>query len=184
MKLNPLPSNEETNSQESDFAEFNFHGISRRQFLTVLSFSLGGIAAALVSVPIIGFLISPLLNKPKEVWRPVGKAEDFRVGTTSEVSFQDPSPLPWAGVTSRTAAWLRRDSQEQFTAFSVNCTHLGCPVRWLPSATLFMCPCHGGVYDQSGNVVAGPPPKPLVHYPVRVRNGEVEVRTSPLPITT
>ncbi|MEJ2710473.1 MAG: Rieske 2Fe-2S domain-containing protein, partial [Anaerolineales bacterium] len=150
MKLNPLSSNQETNPQQPDSGEFNFHGITRRQFLTVLSVSLGGIAAALVSVPIIGFLFSPLLNKPKEVWRPVGKAEDFRVGTTSEVSFQDPSPMPWAGVTSRTAAWLRRDSQDQFTAFSVNCTHLGCPVRWLPSATLFMCPCHGGVYDQSG----------------------------------
>jgi menaquinol-cytochrome c reductase iron-sulfur subunit len=24
-------------------------------------------------------------------------------------------------------------------AFSINCTHLGCPVRWLPDANLFMC---------------------------------------------
>jgi menaquinol-cytochrome c reductase iron-sulfur subunit len=61
---------------------------------------------------------------------------------------------------------------------------LGCPVRWLPDADLFMCPCHGGVYYKDGKVAAGPPPRPLVKYPVRLRNGQVEIRTSPLPIST
>jgi menaquinol-cytochrome c reductase iron-sulfur subunit len=85
-------------------------------------------------------------------------------------------------VTARTAAWLRRESQDQFTAYSINCTHLGCPVRWLDDAHLFMCPCHGGVYYQDGTVAAGPPPRPLIKYPVRVHDGQVEIRTSPLPI--
>lgn len=159
-------------------------GPNRRQFLTVLSLALGGLAASLVGIPVVGFILSPFLRKPAEVWRPVGRVEDFRVGTTSAVTISDPSPLPWAGVTAKSAAWLRRDSQDTFIAYSVNCTHLGCPVRWLPDANLFMCPCHGGVYDQIGRPVAGPPPKPLVHYPVRVNNGEVEIRTSPIPITT
>jgi menaquinol-cytochrome c reductase iron-sulfur subunit len=159
-------------------------GPNRRQFLTVLSFTLGGLAATLVGVPIVGFLLSPFLRRPAEVWRPVGNADDFRVGSTTQVTLVDPSPLPWAGVTSRSAAWLRRESQDTFIAYSVNCTHLGCPVRWLPDANLFMCPCHGGVYDQIGRPVAGPPPKPLVTYPVRVNNGIVEIQTSPLPITT
>ena len=159
-------------------------GPDRRQFLTILSFALGGLAASLVGVPIVGFLLSPFLRRPPEVWRPVGRVDDFQVGSTSQVTLVDPSPLPWAGVSSRSAAWLRRESQDQFIAYSVNCTHLGCPVRWLPDANLFMCPCHGGVYDQIGRPVAGPPPKPLVTYPVRVNNGVVEIQTSPLPITT
>jgi menaquinol-cytochrome c reductase iron-sulfur subunit len=154
----------------------------RRRFLERLSIGLGSLAAALVAVPCIGFLLGPLLRKVPEVWRSVGALDSFGIGKTVEVTFQDASPLPWAGVTAKTAAWLRREGDQQFMAFSVNCTHLGCPVRWLPDADLFMCPCHGGVYYKDGKVAAGPPPRPLVQYPVRVRNGTVEIRTGPLPI--
>ena len=56
-------------------------------------------------------------------------------------------------------------------------------MRWVPDAELFMCPCHGGVYYKDGKVAAGPPPRPLSRYPVRVRAGNVEVRTMPIPIT-
>jgi len=118
------------------------------------------------------------------VWRRVGNVESFEIGSTVEVTFEDASPLPWSGQTAQTAAWLRRESQEVFTAFSVNCTHLGCPVRWLPDANLFLCPCHGGAYYQDGRVAAGPPPRSLVRYEVRVRQGQVEVLTSPVPIST
>jgi menaquinol-cytochrome c reductase iron-sulfur subunit len=111
--------------------------------------------------------------------RAVGK---FQVGQTVEVAFPDASPLPWAGVTAQTAAWLRRLSQDQFVAYAINCTHLGCPVRWLPDTKLFMCPCHGGVYYADGTVAAGPPPRPLFTYPVRVNKGQVEILTRPIPI--
>jgi menaquinol-cytochrome c reductase iron-sulfur subunit len=112
----------------------------------------------------------------------VGKVHDFKAGTTVNVAFQDSSPLPWSGVTAQTAAWLRRNGELEFIAFSMNCTHLGCPVRWLPDANLFMCPCHGGVFYSDGRVASGPPPKPLHQYPVRVESGEVQILTSPVPI--
>ena len=104
-------------------------------------------------------------------------------GQTVDVKFEDASSVAWAGVTGQTAAWLRCDPDGRFTAFAVNCTHLGCPVRWLDSAELFMCPCHGGVYYKDGSVAAGPPPHPLIQYPVRVQNGAVEILASPTPIT-
>ena len=157
---------------------------TRRQFLTGLSLTLGGISAAIVAVPVIGAFVGPLLRRVPRVWRRVGNVESFEIGSTVEVTFEDASPLPWSGQTAQTAAWLRRESQEVFTAFSVNCTHLGCPVRWLPDANLFLCPCHGGAYYQDGRVAAGPPPRSLVRYEVRVRRGQVEVLTSPVPIST
>ena len=157
---------------------------SRRQFLTRLCLAAGAPIAALVGVPVLGFLVAPLLRKAPRVWRPVGTLDKFQIGTTVEATFEDASPLPWDGLTSHSAAWLRRKSADEFIAFSVNCTHLGCPVRWLPDANLFMCPCHGGVYYEDGRVAAGPPPRSLVRYPVRVRNGRVEVLTSPVPIST
>jgi menaquinol-cytochrome c reductase iron-sulfur subunit len=45
-----------------------------------------------------------------------------------------------------------------------------------------MCPCHGGVYYEDGTVAVGPPPAPLARYPVRVRDGEVEIQTRPIVI--
>lgn len=155
---------------------------ARRKFLARLSIGLGSLAAALVAVPSIAFLLG--LRKTPEVWRDVGSVDQFPVGTTQQVSFQDSSPLPWAGVTAKTAAWLRRENNDEFIAFSVNCTHLGCPIRWLAGANLFMCPCHGGVFYANGQVASGPPPKPLNRYTTRVVNGRVQIQAGPLPITT
>ncbi len=122
-------------------------------------------------------------RKKNQEWRQIGPETDFPVGTTKLVKFINADPLPWAGVTAKSAAWLRRESDKTFTAFSANCTHLGCPVRWEAKADLFMCPCHGGVYYKDGSVAAGPPPKPLVRYQVRIRKNNVEIMTAPVPIT-
>ena len=127
--------------------------------------------------------IAPLFRKAPNEWIPLGKVDDFEIGKTVNVTFTDPSPLPWAGITAKSAAWLRRVSEKQFIAFSVNCTHMGCPVRWLPDAELFMCPCHGGVYYEDGTVAAGPPPKPLTRYPGARRERQVQIKSAPIPIT-
>lgn len=154
--------------------------LNRRRFFSRLSILLGSIGAAIVAVPTVGFLLG--LRRPTKIWRVVGHVQDFEMGATIQVAFEDPSPLPWSGVTAQTAAWLRRTGEHEFIAFSVDCTHLGCPIRWLPDANLFMCPCHGGVFYADGTVSAGPPPRPLFHYPVRVQGDEVQILTSPLPI--
>jgi menaquinol-cytochrome c reductase iron-sulfur subunit len=157
---------------------------SRRTFFERLSLILGGVSAAGLVVPALGFIVGPLFRRTPRLWRRVGAAGSFKTGSTVAVRFEDASPVPWSGVTANTAAWLRREDEETFVAFSINCTHLGCPVRWLPEADLFMCPCHGGVYYKDGVVAAGPPPRPLPRYPVRVVKGEVEILTSPVPIST
>jgi menaquinol-cytochrome c reductase iron-sulfur subunit len=118
--------------------------LQRRRFLTRLSVALSTAVAAVMGVPVLGFLVSPLIRKAPRVWRAVGPVDGFKMGETISVAFDDASPLPWAGVTARSAAWLRRDDATRFTAFTVHCTHLGCPVRWFSDAQLFLCPCHGG----------------------------------------
>ena len=156
---------------------------SRRDFMMKVSLGLGGLAAAAVSVPVVGALIAPVLEDKTEVWRNVGSPDDFPVGSTKLVKFENADPKAWAGTTAHTAAWVRREPDDSFTAFSVNCTHLGCPVRWEANAELFMCPCHGGVYYKDGSVAAGPPPKSLPQYLVRVEQGQVQVGTAPIPIS-
>lgn len=158
--------------------------IDRRTFLMTALWSASGVVAALVSIPLIGSLFEPLFRKYPVAWRSVGKVDDFIIGKTILVEFKGDSVLPWTGTTSQMASWLRRVSENEFIAFSVNCTHLGCPVRWIPDAEIFMCPCHGGVYNKDGSYAAGPPPHALPRYPVRITDGEVEIQAVPVPITT
>lgn len=154
----------------------------RRRLLGGIAVAAAGLGATVVGVPVVGALLYPLFRSTPRDWRSVGPVGQFKVGDTVAVSFDDAAALVWSGVSARTAAWLRRVDEQRFLAFKVNCTHLGCPVRWLPQANLFMCPCHGGVFYQDGAVAAGPPPRPLELYPVRVQNGQVQIRTGPIPI--
>ena len=156
---------------------------ARRRVLARISIALGAVGAALMGIPLVGFIVAPLFRKAHRQWRKVGDKDQFKQGETVNVTLIDASPLPWAGVTSKAGAWLRREDGDKFVAFSVHCAHLGCPVRWLPDANLFMCPCHGGVYYADGSVAAGPPPHGLTQYPCRVApDGSVEIHTEPIPI--
>lgn len=42
-------------------------------------------------------------------------------------------------------------------AFSSVCPHLGCAVEWQDGENRFFCPCHGGVFNEDGKPLAGPP---------------------------
>jgi menaquinol-cytochrome c reductase iron-sulfur subunit len=156
--------------------------VERRRFLARVSVGLGAVGGLALGAPLVGFVVAPLARDVPRQFRTVGKVGDFKIGETVEVTYVDTSPLPWAGVTANTGAWLRRVSETKFVAFAINCAHLGCPVRWLPDARLFMCPCHGGVYYEDGSVAAGPPPHALSQYIVRVEGDEVQIREEPIPM--
>ena len=164
---------------------FQLHGLgeigSRRRFLSNLSFGLGGLIAAMLGVPLVGYIFAPLINRQTQEWQVIGLVSDFAMGQTIEAKLSDPSSLAWAGLTSATAVWVRQFAAQQFDVWAVNCSHLGCPVNWIASAGLFECPCHGGIYYANGDVAAGPPPHALFKYQSRVENGLVQVLTAPLP---
>ncbi len=158
--------------------------MDRRTFLTRLTLAASGAIAALVGVPIIGYLFAPLFRSEPSDYVSVGKLSDFTLGQTTRVRFKDPSSLAWAGQTAETGLWVRQRSpagEDMFQVFNVNCTHLGCPVDWRAEAKIFLCPCHGGVYYPDGRVAGGPPPRPLFEREWRVSNGELLVRSQKLP---
>jgi menaquinol-cytochrome c reductase iron-sulfur subunit len=156
--------------------------------MTRISLGLAALSAAAVAIPVISALVAPLLERKEGEWRTVGVVTDFPVGSTKLVSFANDDSKSYAGLSAKTAAWLRRkegrEGEEAFIAFAANCTHLGCPVRWEDRAQMFMCPCHGGVYYKDGTVAAGPPPRALTEYRVRVVRDRVQIQTAPLPITS
>lgn len=153
----------------------------RRRFLGRISLVVAGAAALGAAIPFVAYFIRPA-RPETPVWRDVGATDDFALRETRKVVYPDPEPDPWGGLAVRNAAWVRRESAAHFVAFSIYCTHTGCPVNWVGDAQLFLCPCHGGIFDRQGDVTAGPPPRPLDRAPVRVRNGRVEIRTTPLPL--
>lgn len=69
---------------------------------------------------------------------------------------------------------LRRTDQG-VAARSLWCTHWGCEVRWSEQERRYLCPCHEGVFDEEGQVLSGPPPRPLADYPVVVEGEVVRV---------
>jgi menaquinol-cytochrome c reductase iron-sulfur subunit len=155
--------------------------LSRRALYNRISIAGVALASVVVSVPIIGYLLSPFINKQERVWQDVGAVDQFKLDTTVQVNLQDPSPLPWAGETALTSAWLRR-TDSGFIAFSIHCTHLGCPVNWNQGGQLFLCPCHGGVFNAEGQPAGGPPQRPLQRHDVRVNGSRVEIRPVPLRV--
>ena len=67
-----------------------------------------------------------------------------------------------------------------YVAFTAVCTHLGCTVQYRSDHADIWCPCHNGIYDLAGNVVSGPPPRPLERFTVNLRGegDETEVVVS------
>jgi len=63
----------------------------------------------------------------------------------------------------RTAA-VYRDEQGACYALSPTCTHLGCTVAWNRHDKTWDCPCHGGRFSMTGEVMSGPPTEPLAMY--------------------
>lgn len=72
-------------------------------------------------------------------------------------------------------ALLISTAEGELKAFSAICTHLTCTVRYEEETGTLLCPCHNGRFDLAGNVISGPPPRPLEAYEVEVRANEIFV---------
>ena len=63
--------------------------------------------------------------------------------------------------TGRGQRAVYRDEQGALHHMSARCTHLGCIVNWNRGDRTWDCPCHGGRYGPHGEVIEGPPLRPL-----------------------
>jgi Rieske Fe-S protein len=158
--------------------------ISRRGFFMKLGILFNGLAALVVAVPIVRFLLSSVARgqgKGYLSWVRLGDVANFPEGETRMATFLSPFVMPTDGKTVDTACWVRRVAGNQFQVFAINCAHLGCPVRWFPQSGLFMCPCHGGAYYRDGSRASGPPERGLFEYPYKIENGVLTINAGQLP---
>jgi len=137
----------------------------RRRVLTILSqafLALWGLGAAAV----VGAYLKAPEKRERDAERTVsaGLLDELRVGEGRLVRH---------GVTP---FYVVRLDATRVVAVSAVCTHVRCILGFDPARKALMCPCHDGRFDLSGNVLSGPPPRPLPTYPVSVRAGEVFVQ--------
>ena len=159
-------------------------GLTRRFVLLKIGVALNAIAGVVLAVPIVGYLLSPARKKRMQEalsWVELGELSKFPEGQTRMATFRNPSTRPWDGPTGDIPCWVRRMQGQSFQVFAINCAHLGCPVRWFPQSSLFLCPCHGGAYYADGSRAAGPPPRGLYPYEFKVENDRLLIRAGMMP---
>ena len=84
------------------------------------------------------------------------------------------SSLNFSYPAEEDTAILIRSSDGSYSAFGQKCTHLSCPVHYAKAHGRLECPCHEGGFDaKTGEVLYGPPPRPLDKITIEVRNGEI-----------
>ncbi len=133
---------------------------------SLLSWLLGGgVAASLASFfyPVVRFLNPPYISEAPVDEVSGGKVDDLKPNSGKIIKFGNKPAL------------LVRVSETEWKAFSAVCTHLNCTVQYQDATRLIWCACHNGMYDMTGRVVSGPPPKPLDEFAVRVRGDEVVI---------
>ena len=169
----------------------------RSVFLEGATLGLGGLIGGIVTLPAVGFALLPAFVDQHAHEVDLGPLSDFPENKFVVATFmRDPAK----GEITRQTAFIRNngllEGKPSFTCISNRCAHLGCPVQAggplfeeqkktektangevtlipaLPAAG-FICPCHGGSYDQEGNRTAGPPVRGLDRYEFRIRNGRL-----------
>jgi menaquinol-cytochrome c reductase iron-sulfur subunit len=157
---------------------FEGETMTRRTVFAVAGQAAGGVAVAAVALPVVGFAVAPIFDRPEESWEGVGAPDDFDAETYRQAVITIVEDI---GDTGKTTVYIRRGSPtldedpNEFIALSTRCAHAGCPVRFVKAAGNFICPCHGGVYDFEGKVIGGPPVRPLDRFQTRVSGGQVEI---------
>ena len=169
----------------------------RSRFLEGATLGLGALIGAIVTLPAVALALVPGFLKQKQHRVDLGPISDFEENKWKIVTFaRDPTH---ADISRRTA-FVRNngllDGVPSFTIISNRCAHVGCPVQpggpifekdekvvrttngdvlitpVLPAAG-FICPCHGGSYDQEGNRIAGPPVRGLDRYEFDIVDGRL-----------
>jgi menaquinol-cytochrome c reductase iron-sulfur subunit len=151
--------------------------LSRREFTLAVTTVVGGAMGLAVGLPAIGYLIGPALKTSEsEGWIPLGKVDQVPVGTPTLFNFSRTKVNGWERTVSTYGVFVLITEDNQVSALSNICTHLACRVNWQEENQEFVCPCHSAKFDKDGNVLDGPPPRPMDTYPVKVdENGTLLV---------
>jgi cytochrome b6-f complex iron-sulfur subunit len=133
--------------------------MERRSFLGLIASALGLTAFGSLAYPLIRYLAPPK-SKLYAKRLSFNKAD---IGDAKEIVYQ------------QTPTIIINRPGKGYIAISRVCTHLGCLLEYDREKKSLICPCHAGVFDLEGRVVSGPPPEPLLTFPLRVEGEEITI---------
>ena len=134
--------------------------VTRREFCNFLA--LTSTALFIGAAGFAGKAALDARSEPTFTPTPIQNAANMPVG--SALNFRYP--------TEKDTAILVRVSETEYYAYGQKCTHLSCPVYYEKEHRRFECPCHEGAFDvKTGNVLYGPPPRPLDRIDIEQRTG-------------
>lgn len=136
--------------------------VTRREFCNFL-----GLTSAALFLGAGGFAAKAALDARKSEALVAARIEGAEVlSPNSSLNFSYPA--------EGDSAILVRTADGAYHAYGQKCTHLSCPVYYSRDHQRLECPCHEGAFDPAtGNVLYGPPPRPLDAIEVETRDGEV-----------
>jgi menaquinol-cytochrome c reductase iron-sulfur subunit len=149
---------------------------TRRRFLSWAIGVMTSFVGLALGIPVIGHAISPALKGESKPWSDAGPLDAIPMDNPTKVEYLIERKDGWIETTNIRSAWVIRQSSGNLVVYNPRCTHLGCPYSWDPSTRHFLCPCHNGVFDVDGTVLAGPPPRPLDRYKAKVVDGRLLIQ--------
>ena len=131
----------------------------RRTFLTWMIHSLSAVFAAVLGFPAIAYLIDARNRKvPDSSFKTVAKLSELVVDDPKQFVIRNERRDAWTlhpnDIIGR--VWLVRRAGDKVEAFTTICPHLGCSINFDDPTKSFICPCHGGTWDDKGNKVELP----------------------------
>ena len=120
-------------------------------------------------------VLAPSLTRREPTWLTAGDLAGLTDGEPQAVTLRIARQDGATEAVDRRVVFLVR-SGDAVKALDSTCTHLGCRTRVNLEAKQIECPCHGGVYNLQGQVIAGPPPQPLRELPARMDGSHVMVQ--------
>jgi menaquinol-cytochrome c reductase iron-sulfur subunit len=148
--------------------------IGRREFVAGVVGVMGAVMAAVVGLPIIGYLIAPALKSAGGAeWVPLGPLSTLKSDEPTPFTFSRLKQVGWKRAKVNRTAYASQDAAGNLAVLSDVCTHLSCKVRWDSAQGAFVCPCHDALFDRQGNVISGPPPRPLDRFEAKVENDQI-----------
>jgi cytochrome b6-f complex iron-sulfur subunit len=134
----------------------------RRTFCKACIGTLSIVSAGMVGFPIVSFMARPQtldLNKPLEI-----PLDRLNPGQAQYVEYRGQQVIVLAG-------------QNGPMVFAASCPHLGCNVIWDTGDGVFRCPCHGAMFNGTGDVIRGPVSNSLRKIPFEIKDGKIIVST-------
>ncbi len=155
-------------------SKYHSPNLDRRSFVKIVTSVLGSVMAAIVGLPMIQYFISPALNKSvSDDWISLGPLEKYPLVIPTQFAFTISRINGWEKSSQSYGAFVFRKTEKDVVVFSDVCTHLSCRVSWDEEIEEYYCPCHAAFFDKNGEVISGPPPRPLDQYEIKLEEGQL-----------